>query len=85
MTASLAGHPLNAGQLQLAGHLAECEQNSGDWRSCQWCLWAIDTPEVRIRQNLIADADALLNATEQDAVPWVIAAVELERGSSRFG
>lgn len=78
MTAALARLSLNAAEVQLEGHLPECGLRRGDWRTCQWCLSAIDTPELRTLQELLNDAETLLGESDPDTIPWVVAVTQLQ-------
>lgn len=79
MTASIAQLSLHADDLQLRGHVPECGRADGEWRTCQWCLWAIDIPEIRALQDLIGDAETLLGVSETAEVPWIVAVAQLQR------
>jgi len=72
------------GRLRIDGHLPECRRSSRPVEDCDWCLWAVDVPQVRTLLDVLADARVLCRVTEaqpgspewpaRDSVPWVLAA-----------
>ena len=61
------------------GHLPECPRPHRPVEECDWCLFALRTPEVDRLAQLGADAVALREAPDDqtDSVAWVVAATEL--------
>lgn len=62
-----------------AGHLPECPRPGRAVEDCDWCQFALRTPEVDRLAQLGADSVALREApTDQtDSVAWVVAATEV--------
>ena len=62
-----------------AGHLPECPRPQRLVDDCEWCRFALLTPEVEHCANLGADAVALREAAadQLDTVAWVVAATEV--------
>jgi hypothetical protein len=83
--------------LRIDGHLPECRRSNRPLEDCDWCLWAVDVPQVRTLLDVLHDARTLRNVGEaqpgsaewpmRDTVPWVLASVELRqhRAEARVG
>ncbi len=72
--------------LRLDAHLPECRHASRTVVDCDWCLWALDVPQVRSLLDVAADVRALTEvgagagtgpAGARDTVPWVLAAAQV--------
>ncbi|MFZ4434695.1 MAG: hypothetical protein ACOYOQ_16000, partial [Microthrixaceae bacterium] len=48
-----------APDLRIDGHLPECNHSSRAIQDCDWCLWAVDVPQVRTLLDVLADARTL--------------------------
>lgn len=66
-----------ASELRVDEHLADCARSSGPWRDCEWCRWAMSTPELQLLLGARADIRALLDCDVVGTVAWVVAATEL--------
>ncbi|MFM7063774.1 MAG: hypothetical protein ACKO04_09850 [Actinomycetes bacterium] len=64
-----------------SGHLPECPRPGRPVEDCDWCLFALRTPEVDRLAELGVDAVVLREApTDQlETVAWVVAATEVRR------
>ncbi|MBM3661457.1 MAG: hypothetical protein FJW94_00985 [Actinobacteria bacterium] len=83
--------------LRIDGHLPECRRSNRPLEDCDWCLWAVDVPQVRTLLDVLHDARTLRNVGAarpgsaewpmRDTVPWVLASVELRqhRAEARVG
>ncbi len=82
-----------ATDLRIDGHLPECSHPGRPIRDCDWCLWAVDVPQVRTLLDVLADVRTLravataptgsVEAAARDSVPWVLAAAELAEHRTR--
>lgn len=73
--------------LRIDGHLPECTHPGRPIHDCDWCLWAVDVPQVRTLLDVLADVRTLravataptgsVAAAARDSVPWVLAATGL--------
>ncbi|MFM7064489.1 MAG: hypothetical protein ACKO04_13515 [Actinomycetes bacterium] len=63
------------------GHLPECPRPSRPVEDCDWCVFALRTPEVDRVAELGVDAVVLREAPSDqlDSVAWVVAATEVCR------
>jgi hypothetical protein len=68
-----------ADTLGMHGHLDECDRTEPDWRSCTWCIWALEIPEITTLLDATADATVLRDQTTTDTISWVVAVDQLLR------
>ena len=58
-------------------HLGECPHAGTPRDDCQWCRWAVETPEVMHLLAIRDDARVLLAASETETIPGLVAAARL--------
>lgn len=68
-----------ADTLGMDGHLDECASTGSDWRSCTWCLWALEIPEIATLLDATADTTVLREQATTDTISWVVAVDQLLR------